>query len=182
MTIRLSLAEGRGGQFLALGIPAILAVFISFFVVKPLLHGYQVRADEISAKRQAVSHLLRMRALIPGLRQQASGLQLFPASDADAIAGANLQSVIETLAGRANASLESTAILAVQPAPGPRPIAIDVDLTANWPALVALLGGIDLAQPRMIVSDLDITDAGQPDGAKLQISFTVTAFKASAAP
>jgi general secretion pathway protein M len=66
-----------------------------------------------------------------------------------------------------------------------RKIGVAVSLTTTWPALVALLGAIDTAQPRMITDDLVVTASTPTDPRQdvpLEASFTVSAFRAGDGP
>jgi general secretion pathway protein M len=168
--------------------PPILAAIISILLLLPARCWYLSRADDLALQRQEASRIAAMSQHIPELRRHLAALQaatrgkqLFLAGDGDAIAGANLQSAIEALAGRSGASLESTTLLPAESVNGLSEIALSVNLKATWTALVDLLSAIDLAQPRMIVSDLSIINSEQvPEAARdipLQIDFTVTAFR-----
>jgi len=176
------------GPLLGLSPPAFLAAIISILLLLPARYWYLDRAGELALKQQEASHIAAMSQQIPELRQRVAALQaatrgkpLFLAGDGDAIAGANLQSAIASLAGQSGANLQNSTLLAAQTVNGLRQIAISVNLTATWTALVDLLSAIDLARPRLIVSDLSIANSGQaPDAARdipLQIDFTVTAFR-----
>lgn len=183
------LPEGRAGQLLAAAIPVLLAAIAAFGILAPALRWYQAREDEIAFKRQEAAHIAGMRQLIPALRRQVAALRaetgdsrIFLAGGTDAIAGADLQSVIQTLAARSGASLESSTMLPGMAVGGLHRITVEVDLTARWPALIALLRAIDLAHPRMIAGNLSLSDSGQMADVRqdipLQIGFSVTAFRA----
>ena len=182
-------AQEKASQFLALSIPAFLAVFVSIGVCEPVIHWYQARQDDIAFKQQEISHIEAMWLGLPELRRQvadsqtrASDGKIFLTGDSDAIAGADLQLRIETLARHSNASLTSTSMLQAKSVNGLRQITANVDLTATWQNLIGLLNAIDLAHPQMIVSGLNITGAAAPGPQQdipLQISFTVAAFRAS---
>jgi hypothetical protein len=176
------------GSFLGQSAAVILAAVICIGLLLPARCWYLSRARELALKQQEASAIAAMSQRIPELRLRIAALRaatrdrpLFLAGDGDAIAGANLQSAIESLTGQSGASLEKSTLLPAESVNGLRQIAISVNLTATWNALLDLLSAIDLAQPGMIVSDLSITDAGQnPDGARdipLQINFTVAAFR-----
>jgi general secretion pathway protein M len=182
------LPEGRLGQVVALSIPVVLAAAMSFGVFGPLFHWYQDREDQIAFKQQEVSHVARMLPLIPAMRHEANAIldtggsdQMFLAGDSDALAGAQLQAVIESVAAQSNANLTSSTALPGQNLGGLREVAINVDLTASWSVLINLLRTIDLTHPLILVSNLNVSDSGQAQdirgGVPLNISFSVAAFR-----
>jgi len=182
------LPAGRAGAWLALGAGAVAAASVAVAVVAPVLHWYQSRAHEIACRQQQVLAIERLLPELPAMRRQVAALEtgdddrrLFLAGSSATIAGANLQAAILLLAAEAHAGSTSTAPFSEQPAGGLTRITIDVRMTANWTALVALLSAIDLAHPRMLVSDLTIVADGQGSDDRLRIGFAISAFRAGGA-
>lgn len=184
----LSLPEGKLAQMLAVCIPASLVVIISLSVVGPLFRWYSAREKTINYKQQEVSHITDMYRLLPSMQRQTINLEatagnpgIFLLGSTDAIAGADLEAAIDSIANRSNASLTTLTIMPSQPVTPFRQITIDTSLTANWEILIDFLSALDLARPRMIVSNLTITESGQANeldqDVPLQIDFSVSAFR-----
>ncbi|MBB5372214.1 type II secretion system protein GspM [Acidocella aromatica] len=184
----LNLPEGRRGQALALGMLAAALLLLWLAVIAPLLGWYQDRAAELAQQREEAAHMQALGREIPALRAElaaaggeAAGHEVLLAGGTDAIAGANLQSALQTLAGQAGTSLDSAALLPAQPAGALRRISMQVSVTAPWPVLVALLQAIDTAQPSMVAGDIGITMGNQTDPSQpvpMQANFTVSGFRA----
>jgi general secretion pathway protein M len=188
----LTLPEGRAGQALAIAVTIIVAAAIWLGVVMPLLGWYAGQSDALATAQLEAAHLQALQASLPELRRriaetaiQSSAAEVLLQGGSDAIAGANLQAALNTLATQAGASLDSTESVPAEASGGLRRIGVAVSLTATWPTLVAFLTAIDLASPRMIVSDLTVSADSEPDSRQdvsLQASFMVAAFRAGAGP
>jgi general secretion pathway protein M len=188
----LTLPEGRAGQALAIAVTIIVAAAIWLGVVMPLLGWYAGQSDALTTAQLEAAHLQALQASLPELRRriaetaiQSSAAEVLLQGGSDAIAGANLQAALNTLATQAGASLDSTESIPAEASGGLRRIGVAVSLTATWPTLVAFLTAIDLASPRMIVSDLTVSADSEPDSRQdvsLQASFMVAAFRAGAGP
>jgi general secretion pathway protein M len=182
--------DGRRGQLLAVGLTLIAAAIVWVVAVGPLIGWYQARADAIEQQQQMAARMAALSLEIPALRAAVSAAGLQSAGDqslltgnTDAIAGANLQSALQDLATQAGTSLDSAALLPVQPAGALRRIGMQVSVTASLPVLVALLEAIGTARPRMIVSALSIINTGTPavdQEQPLQANFAVSSFRTGA--
>ena len=186
-----ALPEGRIGQLLAVGLAVAVLTLAWLGVVAPVLGWYQARQDQAAMAREEAVHMEMLRRSLPDLRREVAasttqaGPQILLAGQSDAIAGANLQSMLQNLAGQAGISLDSATVLPAQPVGALRRIGIEVSVTTTWPALIALLTAIDTAQPKMIVDDLALTEPASPDPGQdvpLQADFSVAAFHAGAGP
>jgi len=193
MTTRtLTLPEGAAGQAVAVTASIVILAVIWLALVTPLLGWYASQSDNLAAARLEAAHLRALQASLPELRRRAAdNAAQSPAAavllqgGSDAIAAANLQTVLNNLATQAGASLDSTEVVPADSANGMRRIGVAVSLNATWPVLVAFLTAIDSASPRMIVDDLTVSADSPPDmrtDVILQASFTVAAFRVDAAP
>lgn len=182
-----SLPPGRRGQILALALTSIAAALLWLCTAAPLLNWYDARAARIAQQQQLVARMKHLSQEIPALRQatSAAGLQsaddqILLSGDTDVIAGANLQSALQTLATQTGTSLNSAALMPAQPAGTLRRISIQVNVSATWPVLIALLEAIGTARPRMIVDQLSLANTLQAEPSQetaLQANFSVTAFR-----
>ncbi len=185
----LALPDGRRGQILALAMGLASLLLLWAALLAPLWGWYQQRADELAQQRALAARMQALAREIPALRSAVAAqgpdqgsATLLLEGNSDAIAGANLQSVLQDLATQSGTSLDSAALAPVQ-AQGPlRKIGMQVSLTASWPALINFLSAIETANPRMVVDGLSLSNAGPPvaGGAPpVQASFTVSAFRAA---
>ncbi len=182
--------DGRRGQMLAVGLTLLAAAMVWVAAVGPLIGWYQARAEALAQQQQMAARMAALSLEIPALRKavsaaglQSAGDQILLAGTTDAIAGANLQSALQDLANQAGTSLDSAALLPVQPAGALRRIGMQVSVTTSLPVLVALLEAIGTARPRMIVSALSIINTGTPavdQEQPLQANFTVSGFRTGA--
>jgi len=188
MLNHLTLPDGKRGQMLAVALTFIALALVWMSVLGPLIGWYQDRADDLAQQQEVAARMATLSQEIPALRAavtaadaQSSDGQLLLDGDTDAIAGANLQSALQTLASQAGTSLDSSELLPVQPAGALRRIGMQVSVTATWPVLIALLQAIGTAQPRMIVDQLSVSTAAQAAGGadpQLQATFSVSGFRA----
>jgi len=191
MSAARALPEGRSGQALALALLAIAIAAVWLGAVSPALTWFENRQVLLAARQMEIAHSEMLRASLPALRAEVAGSaglnrpQILLAGDSDAIAGANLQSALTDLASQAGISLDSAEMAAVEPIGALRQVDVDVSVTATLPALAEFLNAIDTAQPRMIVDNLNIVAAAQPDPRQeisLQANFSVSAFRAGDGP
>jgi general secretion pathway protein M len=192
MSRTLNLPEGPTGQVLAVAAAAIMLAIFWLALLTPLLGWYGGQSSALAAAQLEAAHLQALQASLPELRRQAAArateapaADILLQGDSDAIAGANLQAALNSLAAQAGTTLDSTESVPASASGGLRRIGVTVSLNATWPALVAFLTAIDAASPRMIVDDLTVSADSAPDARQdvtLQASFTVAAFRAGAGP
>jgi general secretion pathway protein M len=183
----LTLPDGRRGQALAIALTLIAAAFLWLTTAAPLIGWYMSRADQLAQQQQLAAHMQSLGHEIPALRAaitaaglQADSNQTLLDGNSDVIAGANLQTALQTLATQAGTSLDSVALLPAEPAGAVRRISVQVSVTSTWPVLIALLDAIETARPRMIVDALSLTNGSQTGTDQeqpVQASFSVTGFR-----
>ncbi len=184
----LTLPQGRPGQALAAAITLLAAGVLWLGAIAPLLNWYQERAAQLAQQQAIATHMTGLGQEIPALLAavkaagpQSAAEQLLLPGATDAIAGANLQSALQTLATQAGTSLDSASMMPVQQVGALRQIGVQVSVTAAWPVLIPLLEAIGTARPRMIVGQLSLLNTAQQDGAPappVQANFSVTGFRA----
>ncbi|MCW8306047.1 type II secretion system protein GspM [Acidiphilium sp. PA] len=182
-----ALPTGRNGRVLAVGFAALALAVLWLAIGSPLVGWYEARAAHLAERRLFAAHLAGLAAALPVLARDAHRLSAsVPArrvlleGATDAIAAANLQQTVQSMAGRAGAVISSTETLATQRRGRYRLIRLQVALTGRWPVLVHLLQAITTAQPTMLVDDLRVTgaDIGVRGGdAPLSATITVIAFR-----
>lgn len=187
MNGQLALPEGRAGQGLAVLLMLLALAVLWVGIAAPLAGWYSARAGLLAAERQEIARGDALQKDLPALRaaaaaaaKQADANGILLDGGSDAIAGANLQVELQGLAAQNGTSLDSIAMVPAQQAGALRRIGAQVSVTATWPVLIALLGAIDTARPRMIVDQLTVTSPGPTDptqDAPLQAGFSVAGFR-----
>jgi general secretion pathway protein M len=188
MSAHLALPEGRRGQVLAagLGLAGLLVLWAG--LLAPIFGWYESRAEALVAQRALAAHMQALAEAAPALRaalarQSRGGAEALLSGDSDAIAAANLQSMLQEIAAGSGAGLQSVAPVAVQPLGNLRKIGLLVSLSGDWPQFIAFLAAAETATPRMVVEDLALTTTALADPGgdiQLQASFTVSAFRPAA--
>jgi general secretion pathway protein M len=183
------LPTGRNGRLLAAGLLVVVLGLCWALIAGPLIGWYGEREQ---ALEQRVSYADRMAAIAADLplarREAASAREQAPppntilAGNSDPIAGASLESAIDSLAHDAGATLISTEALPAVQDGGFRRIGLHVTARASWTRLTQMLAAIERAEPRMSIGNLDI-QAGPLGGPEqlLDMSFAVSAFRAGTA-
>jgi general secretion pathway protein M len=187
----LTLPEGPRGRALALGLTGLVLGALWLGVGQPLVQAYANGADELERRSLLASRMAEVAGSLTEMQRELAVRRTadrIPANatlegKSDALAGAKLQSLIETMSNSAGARLTSTDALAAQQVGAYRRIALRLTVDARWAVLMRLLQAIERATPSMFIDDLQIR-AG-PTAAKdkeppLYISFTVQAFRAAA--
>lgn len=187
-----SLPTGRTGQWLALGLAALVLALLWIAVAAPLVEWHGARAEALAQRRTLAARMAGLAAELPLLERAAgqataAGPQAGAMLDqpSDAVAGAALQQRVQDIAARAGATLSSAEALPAEPAGAYRRIRLRVALTAHWPVLVGVLQALaQQAAPQMLVDDLQLRSAPvllERDDPPLDASFTVLALRAGAA-
>jgi general secretion pathway protein M len=186
-----TLPTGPQGRALALGLVFLAAIIVWLGVAEPLIDLYDGEAAKLVQRTALADRMALLSAELPGLKTTAAAL---PANNGaatfegatDALAGATLQSQIQSLAGTAGAQLSSMESLTAEPAGPYRRIGVKLSISAPLPVLAQLLAQIQQARPPMLVDDLQIH--GSPiqlpgiNTSALDIGFTVYGFRAGSAP
>jgi hypothetical protein len=188
MSAPLALPEGKRGQALAAGLCLIGLVALWAGLLAPLYGWYETRAAALAEQRALAAHMQALAQAAPALqaaldRQSRGGAGALLAGASDAVAAANLQSVLQDLATGSGVSVQSVAPLAVLPLGNLRKIGLLLSLSGNWPQLIAFLAAIEAATPRMVIEDLTLSAGVSTDASgdtPLQASFTVSAFRPAA--
>ncbi len=184
-----ALPTGAVGRMLALALLCVAAVLVWLLIVAPLVEWHAQRGEAVERK-QAL--LMRMEALAESLpawrRAREEAAARGPASppllqgNSDALAAAALQGLVQDMATRSGVALRSTEILPAEPRGPYRRIAVRIVAEGQWQVLVALLGAIADAAPRMLVDGLHLRGPdtrAHTDAPPIAANFTVLAFRAA---
>jgi general secretion pathway protein M len=162
-------------------------------IVAPVLDFYNQREATLADKRMLAQRLTAVAAELPGLRFQLAGLQAAASTrkivldgTSDAIASANLQRRIEELATPTGVTISSTEAVAAESRGAYRRIGLRLAVSAEYAAIVKLLGAIDAAAPPLVLRSLQIHVIARPTGdqsnARLDAGIEVYGFRNSGPP
>lgn len=183
----MTLPEGRRGQIAAAGLLLAAMVVLWIAIVAPLADLYRERSAALQQRRDLAAQMGVLVASLPGLRAAAvaepdrprhiaSGLS----GSTDALAAANLQTLVGQIATGTGVTISSIDTITPQNSLWGRRIGVSLRLSGNYRALVTFISRVLLAQPKMVVDDLELHNAGAggaaPD-APLDGSLSVFGFR-----
>lgn len=181
------LPEGARGRGLAVMLAVLAVALVWLGGVAPLAEILAEGRQRIEDKRMLLARMSALAsqpqrqraqdALVAGGGQ--AGLLLGGASDA--VAAAELQGLIQEMAGRSGVRLISVESLAPEARAGYRRIALRVAAEGRYPGVLDLLGGIAAAVPAMLVDGLALRGPGgtaHTDDPSVALSFTVIGLRA----
>jgi hypothetical protein len=164
--MKLALPRGRIGQALALGLTLLIPVTFALSVVAPLLEWYDERAEALLHRAMIARRMEAAASVLPTLQQQAAaiaasgrGESALLEGESDSMASAWLQERLQTMFKQAGVQLNSVETLPGEEAGPYRRIRLRVSLNTAWPPLAALLKELQLAEPALVVDELDIVPA-----------------------
>jgi general secretion pathway protein M len=186
-----ALPTGRQGHVLALGLVVLAAVIVWLGVAAPLMDLYDAQAAKLAQRTGLAERMAGLAAELPDLQARAAAV---PANNGaatfegatDALAGATLQSQLQSLAGTAGATLSSMETLTAEQSGPYRRIGVKLSISAPLPVLAELIAQIEQARPPMLIDDLQIH--GSPivlpgaQASALDVGFTVYGFRSGSAP
>lgn len=186
-----ALPTGRQGRLLALGLVLLAAILLWLAAAQPLLDLYADQSAKLAQRAALADRMTLLAAEVPALQERAASV---PANNGeatfqgatDALAGASLQSLLQSLAGSAGATLSSMETLPADQAGPYRRIGVKLSISAPLSVLVQLMAQIEQARPPMLLDDLQIH--GSPillpgaRSAALDAGFTVYGFRSGATP
>lgn len=184
-----ALPSGRAGQWLALGLAAVVLALLWEVAALPLIQWHAARAQALAERRVLAGRMAGLAAELPLLsRAAAQAAAAGPPAGAmldqpsDAVAAAALQQRVQDIASKAGATLSSAEALPAEAAGAYRRIRLRVALTAHWPVLVGMLQGLAVQTvPQMLVDDVQLRSAPvllDRNDPPLDASFTVLALRA----
>ena len=169
MTARATLPTGPIGRCLALAM-LVAVLGIGYLVVAiPVLDLYSQREAALERQRMLEPRLRAAAESVPALRARLAELQASASNrkiildgNTDAIASANLQSLVEELATSAGVSVASTEGLAPDNRGPYRRIGLRIAINGEYDNLLALLAAIETATPPLVLDNLQIRARLQP--------------------
>lgn len=181
-----ALPNGPVGRVLAACLTLLLLAAVWLGIVLPLLGWYAGRAGTLVEREALVSRQAALAAELPALEQAGRrASRVAPAEDAflagatDAIAGATLEQLLQTMANQTGATLSSAEALAPQADGHYRLVQLRVTESGDWGSLVGLLRAVTGGRPAMLVDNLQVSAAQdvQTGVPPISATFTVIAFR-----
>ena len=158
----MTLPDGKRGQIVSVGLLLAMLSLAWIGIVAPLADLYQQRSQELQDRQNlaAQMHLLaaslpRLRAAAiaePDRRPAASGLS----GGTDALAAANLQTLVGQIASGSGVTISSIDTVTPQNSLWGRRIGVSLRLNGTYRAIVTFISRVLLAQPQMVVDDLEL--------------------------
>jgi general secretion pathway protein M len=179
---------GRRGQALALGLTLLVLGTGWLGVVAPLQAWYADRAETLMQRQALLQRMQALAASLPALRAAAgkgsngvAGGTMLLGGRSDAVAAADLQEMVQRMAGAAGASLAAVETLPAERSGAWHKVALRINLNAPWPALMSLLRSVAQSPTRIFVDDLHFhspsTAGATLANAPIQASFVLYGFR-----
>jgi general secretion pathway protein M len=172
----------------------LAAIGLTYLVVALPLHDLYVERKAVMETRSmmasrlalAARELPALRGRLAELRTTASASKVTLDGSSDAIASANLQSHVETLATPLGVTMGSIEALAADDRGGFRRIGLRVAVNGEYEGLVRFLGAIEASVPPLVLGELHIRStmrpAAAPGYAKLDAGFEIYGFRSNDKP
>lgn len=185
----MTLPEGKRGQLAAIGLLLAALVVLWIGVVTPVVDFYQERSAGLEQRRNLAAQMRVLVAALPALRAAAVAEpdQRRPTSSGlsgatDALAAANLQTLVGQIATGTGVTISSIDTTAPQNSLWGRRIGVSLRLSGSYRTIVTFVSRVLLAQPKMVVDDLELHNSGAggaaPDAA-LDGSLSVFGYRVS---
>jgi general secretion pathway protein M len=161
------LPTGTRGRIAAILLLVIVLLFAHLSFVQPLLDLYSDNDQGIADKQEMIEHLQHVAAELPSLRKtgeqqrdRVGGGFLTLEAPSDAVAVANLLSMLKDIVARGGATVTSAEGVPVQPQGKFHRIGVRFSLTGTLDVLTTVLKGVDDARPVLFVDNLQLRAAG----------------------
>ena len=147
----------------ALSAGVIFAVYV--FAVAPILTGYAETDTAVSEAAELLERYRRIAAARPAvqtrldeLKARQSEIGTYLGGATDALAGAELQELVNATVGKGGARLRSVQILPVKSDGGFRRIAVRVQMTATIAQVLGVLHALEAGPTFLFVDNLEISN------------------------
>jgi general secretion pathway protein M len=179
---------GRRGQGLAVGLTLLVLAVVWLGAAAPLQAWYADRAETLMQRQALLQRMQALAASLPALRSAASKATNGAASEnmllegsSDAVAAADLQEMVQRMAGAAGASLAAVETLPAERSGTWHKVALRINLDAPWPVLMDMLRSVEQSPTRIFVDDLHFlgpsTAGATPSNVPIQASFVLYGYR-----
>ncbi len=159
------MVPGWVSRLAALALSAGVAFALYVFVVAPIVAGY---AETDAAVAQATERLDRYRRVaaarparqerLDALKSRQSEIGTYLGGETDALAGAELQELVNVTVAKSGGGLRSVQILPVKDDGGFRRIGVRVQMTATIAQVLRVLHGLEAGSTLLFIDNLEVSN------------------------
>jgi general secretion pathway protein M len=177
------LPEGAKGKSLALAIAALLLGVVYAAVVVPLSDVYAANAQALNDRRAVLMRYEKAAQDLPRLRgdaserEQQTGRGPLLAGSSDAVAAADLQSMLKDLVEQGGATLESAQTLPAETMGSLRRVGVRLAFDGSLDLLTSVLLGTETSNPVLSVGGLELHSSDDDSDEELTIAMDVYGFR-----
>ena len=155
----------RVSRLAALALSAGVAFALYVFVVAPIVAGYAETDAAVVQATELLDRYRRVAAVWPGLQERLDALKLrqseigtYLSGETDALAGAELQELVNATVAKGGGGLRSVQILPVKTDSGFRRIGVRVQMTATIAQVLRVLHGLEAGSTLLFVDNLEVSN------------------------
>ena len=159
------MASGWVSRLAALALSAGVAFAFYLFVVAPIVAGYAETGAAVAQAAELLDRYRRVAAARPALQERLDALKArqseigtYLSGETDALAGAELQELVNTTVAKGGGGLRSVQILPVKADGGFRRIGVRVQMTATIAQVLRLLHGLEAGSTLLFVDNLEVSN------------------------
>ena len=159
------MAPGWVSRLAALAVSAGVAFALYLFVVAPIVAGYAETDAAMTQAAELLDRYRRVAAARPALQERLGALTsrqseigAYLGGGTDALAGAELQELVNATVAKGDGGLRSMQILPVKADGGFRRIGVRVQMTANIAHVLRVLHGLEAGSTLLFVDNLEVSN------------------------
>ncbi len=159
------MAPGWVSRLAALALSAGVAFAFYLFVVAPIVAGYAETDAEVAEAAELLDRYRRVVAARTGLQERLDALKsrqseigTYLGGETDALAGAELQELVNATVAKGGGGLRSVQILPVKADGSFRPIGVRVQMTPTIAQVLRLLHGLEAGSTLLFVDNLEVSN------------------------
>ncbi len=159
------MAPGWVSRLAALALSAGVVFGLYLFVVAPIVAGYAETDAAVNQAAELLDRYRRVAAARPALQDRLDALKLrqseigaYLGGHTDALAGAELQELVNATVAKGGGGLRSVQILPVKVDGGFRRIGVRVQMTATLAQVLHVLHGLEAGSSLLFVDNLEVSN------------------------
>ena len=159
------MASGWVSRLAALALSAGVAFALYLFVVAPIVAGYAETGAAVAQAAELLDRYRRVAAARPALQERLDALKArqseigtYLGGGTDALAGAELQELVNATVAKGGGGLRSVQILPVKADGGFRRIGVRVQMTATIAQVLRVLHGLEAGSTLLFVDNLEVSN------------------------
>ncbi len=159
------MAPGWVSRLAALALSAGVAFALYLFVVAPIVTGYTQTDAAVAQAAELLERYRRVAAARPALQERLDALKsrqseigTYLSGQTDALAGAELQELVNATVAKGGGGLRSVQILPVKADGGFRRIGVRVQMTATIAQVLRVLHGLEAGSTLLFVDNLEVSN------------------------